>query len=135
MAGHAIGGGIAQHIAAPSGRVNRLVLMNSVVFDSWPVPAVERFRDPEVRAATTAPQLLDARAVSTQRAVKRTLNDEELTDYLSPCNEPACHRSWMAMAAAANPRTTLDLVPLLQEAHIPTRLWVSRNGKGRGYHL
>ncbi|BAS11169.1 dihydrolipoyllysine-residue acetyltransferase component of acetoin cleaving system [Arthrobacter sp. Hiyo4] len=53
LAGHDIGGRIAQHIAATSGRVNRLVLMNSVMFDSWPVPAVERFRDPEVRAATT----------------------------------------------------------------------------------
>lgn len=122
LAGHDIGGGIAQYIAATTGRVNRLVLMNSVMFDSWPVPAVERFRDPEVRAATTARELLDARAESTRRSVKRPLNDEELSDYLSPWNEPARHRSWMAMAAAADPRYTLDLVPLLQEAQLPTRL-------------
>lgn len=122
LAGHDIGGGIAQHIAATSGRVNKLVLMNSVMFDSWPVPAVERFRDPAVRAATTAPDLLDARAVSTQRAVKRTLGEEELANYLSPWKEPARHRSWMAMAAAADARYTVDLVPLLQEAQIPTRL-------------
>ncbi|MEW1808314.1 alpha/beta hydrolase [Pseudarthrobacter sp. NPDC080039] len=122
LAGHDIGGGIAQHIAATSGRVNRLVLMNSVMFDSWPVPAVERFRDPEVRAATTAPDLLNARAVSTQRAVKRTLTPEELNEYLSPWTEPARHRSWMAMAAAADARYTLDLVPLLQKDQIPTRL-------------
>ena len=128
LAGHDIGGGIAQHLAATSGRVNKLVLMNSVMFDSWPVPAVERFRDPQVRAATTAPELLEARAISTQRAIKRTLSEEELADYLSPWNEPARHRSWMAMAAAADPRYTLDLVPLLQEAHIPTRLvWGSED--------
>lgn len=128
LAGHDIGGGIAQHIAATSGRVNKLVLMNSVMFDSWPVPAVERFRDPQVRAATTAPELLEARAVSTQRAIKRTLSEEELADYLSPWSEPARHRSWMAMAAAAAPRYTLDLVPLLQEARIPTRLvWGSED--------
>lgn len=122
LAGHDIGGGIAQHIAATSGRVDRLVLMNSVMFDSWPVPAVERFRDPEVRAATTARELLDARTVSTQWAVKRTLSDEELTDYLSPWTEPERRRSWMAMAAAADARYTMDLVPDLQEAQIPTRL-------------
>jgi pimeloyl-ACP methyl ester carboxylesterase len=122
LAGHDIGGGIAQHLTATSGRVNKLVLMNSVMFDSWPVPAVERFREPQVRAATTAPELLEVRAVSTQRAIKRTLSEEELADYLSPWSEPARHRSWMAMAAAADPRYTLDLVPLLQEAHIPTRL-------------
>ncbi|MEQ4519277.1 alpha/beta hydrolase [Pseudarthrobacter sp. B907] len=122
LAGHDIGGGVAQHLAATSGRVNKLVLMNSVMFDSWPVPAVERFRDTEVRAATTSADLLNARAVSTQRAVKRTLTPEELTDYLSPWTDPARHRSWMAMAAAADARYTLDLVPLLQEARIPTRL-------------
>lgn len=122
LGGHDIGGGIAQHLAATSGRVNKLVLMNSVMFDSWPVPAVERFRDPQVRAATTAAELLEARAVSTQRAVKRTLSEEELADYLSPWTEPARHSSWMAMAAAADPHYTLDLVPLLQETHIPTRL-------------
>ncbi|UUL75607.1 alpha/beta fold hydrolase [Pseudarthrobacter sp. Fe7] len=128
LAGHDIGGGIAQHLAATSGRVNRLVLMNSVLFDSWPVPAVERFRDPRVRAATTAQELLEARAESTQRAVKRTLSEEELGDYLSPWTEPGRHRSWMAMAAAADPRYTLDLVPLLQEARIPTRLvWGSED--------
>jgi pimeloyl-ACP methyl ester carboxylesterase len=122
LAGHDIGGGIAQHLAATSGRVRKLVLMNSVMFDSWPVTAVERFRDPEVRAATTGPDFLDARAVSTQRAVKRTLTHEELTDYLSPWTDAARHRSWMAMAAAADARYTLDLVPLLKEARIPTRL-------------
>ncbi|MDQ6753684.1 MAG: alpha/beta fold hydrolase [Actinomycetota bacterium] len=88
LAGHDIGGGIAQHIAATSGRVGRLVLMNSVMFDSWPVPAVERFRDPDVRAATTARELLDARAASTQRAVTRKLSDEELAVYLSPWTSP-----------------------------------------------
>lgn len=128
LAAHDIGGGIAQTIAATSGRVNRLVLMNSVMFDSWPVPAVERFRDPQVRAATTATDLLEARAVSTQRAIKRTLSEDELADYLSPWSEPARHRSWMAMAAAADPRYTLELVPLLQDARIPTRLvWGSED--------
>ena len=58
LAGHDIGGGIAQHVAATSGRVRRLVLMNSVMFDSWPVPAVERFREPQVRAAGGAPTIL-----------------------------------------------------------------------------
>jgi len=36
--------------------------MNSVLYDSWPVPAVERFRDPAVAAAITVPELLAARA-------------------------------------------------------------------------
>ncbi|MFD1211069.1 alpha/beta fold hydrolase [Arthrobacter sp. GCM10027362] len=122
LAGHDIGGGVAQHVAAYSGRVSRLVLMNSVMFDSWPVPAVERFRDPAVRAATTGEQLLEARARSTRGAVARELSEAELDDYLSPWHSPARVRSWTAMAAAADSSYTLDLVPALQAAAVPTRL-------------
>ncbi|MEX5262298.1 alpha/beta fold hydrolase [Kocuria sp. CPCC 205263] len=122
LAGHDIGGGIAQHMAATSGRVRRLVLMNSVMFDSWPVPAVERFRDPQVRAATTVEDLLEARATSTRRSVLRQLGKEELDDYLSPWRDAARVRSWTALAAAADPRYTMELVPALQQAALPTRL-------------
>ncbi|KLU11386.1 alpha/beta fold hydrolase [Kocuria sp. SM24M-10] len=122
LAGHDIGGGIAQHVAATSGRVRRLVLMNSVMFDSWPVPAVERFRDPQVRSATTVEDLLTARAASTRGSVARELGEEELADYLTPWRDAARVRSWTALAAAAAPRYTMDLVPALQEAALPTRL-------------
>ncbi|MEX5258438.1 alpha/beta fold hydrolase [Kocuria arenosa] len=122
VVGHDIGGGIAQHLAATSGRVRKMVLMNSVMFDSWPVPAVERFRDAGVRKATTVVDLLQARARSARGSVQRRLSDEELAAYLAPWHDPARVRSWMAMAAAADPRYTLDLVPALQEAAVPTRL-------------
>jgi pimeloyl-ACP methyl ester carboxylesterase len=122
VAAHDIGGGVAQHLAATSGRVWKMVLMNAVMFDSWPVPAVERFRDPEVRRNTSEEDLLAARRKSTQGSALRTFSDEELADYLSPWQSPARARSWMAMAAAADPRYTLDLVPALTESAIPTRL-------------
>lgn len=98
LAGHDIGGGIAQHLAATSGRVNRLVLMNSVMFDSWPVPAVERVRDPAVRASMGVDGMLAARAETTRKAVARELSDDEVADYVSPWKEPTRVRSWMAMA-------------------------------------
>ncbi len=122
LAAHDIGGGIAQYLAATTGRVRKLILMNAVMFDSWPVPAVARFRDPAVRAATTAEDILKGRAASTQKAVGRELSAAELADYLSPWIEPARHRSWMAMAGAADSRYTLDLIPALKAAGVPTRL-------------
>ncbi|WP_231941289.1 alpha/beta fold hydrolase [Arthrobacter sp. U41] len=122
LAGHDIGGGIAQHLAATSGRVDRLVLMNSVMFDSWPVPAVERFRDPQVRASMGVNEMLTARAETTRKAVARPLSDDEVADYVSPWKDPTRVRSWMAMAAAADARYTMDLVPALREAAVPTRL-------------
>ncbi|MGN7147432.1 alpha/beta fold hydrolase [Arthrobacter sp. SAFR-179] len=122
VAAHDIGGGVAQQLAATSGRIRKMVLMNAVMFDSWPVPAVERFKDPEVRRNTTEEDLLAARRKSTQACALRTLTEDELEDYLSPWQSPARARSWMAMAAAADARYTLDLVPALKEAAIPTRL-------------
>jgi len=122
LAAHDIGGGIAQHLVATTGRVGRMVLMNAVMFDSWPVPAVERFRDPKVRAATTAAELVEARRGSTRKAVARELSDAEVDDYVSPWHDEARARSWTAMAAAADARYTQDLVPALVEAAVPTRL-------------
>ncbi|GER23970.1 oxidoreductase [Zafaria cholistanensis] len=122
LAGHDIGGGIAQHIAAHSGRVDKLILMNSVMFDSWPVPAVARFRDPQLRAITSPEELLQARMKTMQLTVDRELSDEEIADYTSPWRSPARCRSWMAMAAAADAHYTLDLVPALRTAALPTRL-------------
>lgn len=122
VAAHDIGGGVAQHLAATSGRIGRMVLMNAVMFDSWPVPAVERFQDPEVLRNTSEEELLAARRKSTQGCALRTFSEEELDDYLSPWQSPARGRSWMAMAAAADSRYTLDLVPALKEAAILTRL-------------
>jgi pimeloyl-ACP methyl ester carboxylesterase len=101
--------------------------MNSVMFDSWPVPAVERFRDPAVRAATSREELLDGRRVATRRAVSRDLDDDELEDYLSPWQSPARNRSWMAMAAAADADYTERLVPGLKTAAVPTLLLWGRD--------
>ena len=134
VAGHDIGGGIAQHLAATSSRIRRMVLMNAVMFDSWPVPAVERFRDQQVRDATTVADLLEARETSTRGSVQRTLSDAELADYLSPWHEPARVRSWTAMAAAADARYTLDLVPALKKAAIPARLVWGRDDDFQKIH-
>ena len=122
LAAHDIGGGMAQHLAATTGRVARMVLMNAVMLDSWPVPAVERFRDPEVRAATTTADVLEGRRRATRNAVARQLSDAEVEDYVSPWHDEARARSWIAMAAAADARYTQDLVPALVEAAVPTRL-------------
>jgi len=67
VAGHDIGGAVAQHLAAFEPSVQRLVLMNSVLYDFWPVPAVERFRDQTVVDAITVDEVLQARAQSLAR--------------------------------------------------------------------
>ena len=123
VAGHDIGGAVAQHLLA-HGRleVNRLVLANSVTYDSWPVPGVAKFRNPEVLAATTAEEFLAARRQAVTAALAGAGTDQLIADYLDPWTDPRVRRSWMAMAGAAHSRYTLDLVPALQRSTTPKLL-------------
>jgi pimeloyl-ACP methyl ester carboxylesterase/uncharacterized membrane protein YdjX (TVP38/TMEM64 family) len=122
VAGHDIGGAVAQHLAATEDRVQRLALMNSVLYDSWPVPAVSRFRDPKTAAAVTVAELLDARRQSLAQAIARPLEAAERDAWLEPWRSEDRVRSWVAMAAAADCRYTLQLTGRLAERALPTML-------------
>ncbi|MGP4088161.1 alpha/beta fold hydrolase [Streptomyces sp. KR55] len=125
VAGHDIGGALAQHLLAarPGGiEVRALALVNAVTYDSWPVPAVARFRDPAVVAATSAQDLVAARRKSVTAGLARQATEEELADYLSPWAEPRVARSWMALAGAAHADYTQNLVPALRQSLAPKLL-------------
>jgi pimeloyl-ACP methyl ester carboxylesterase len=96
--------------------------VNSVTYDSWPVPGVARYRDPEVVAATTTRELVAARRSALTKAIGRPIGGAELDEYLSPWTDPRVARSWMALAGAADPRYTLELVGELAAAAVPTLL-------------
>lgn len=123
VAGHDIGGAVAQHVAVSGrDRVGKLALVNSVLYDSWPVPAVSRFRDPELAENITPEELVELRRGSMGKAISRDLSSSEEEDYLSPWRTENGTRSWTALAAAADARYTLDLVEPLKELGLPTLL-------------
>ncbi|MQA09366.1 MAG: alpha/beta fold hydrolase [Pseudonocardiaceae bacterium] len=123
VAGHDIGGALAQHLLAGEDlTVGRLALVNSVTYDSWPVPGVARYRDPSVLAATSTQDILAARRQALSTALARPTTEAELADYLDPWTDPRVARSWMALAAAADSRYTLDLVPALRASPVPKLL-------------
>jgi pimeloyl-ACP methyl ester carboxylesterase len=130
VAGHDIGGAVAQHLLVHDLlEVPRLALVNSVTYDSWPVPAVARFRNPEVVAAITADEFLAARRQAVTAALAGAATEQRIDDYLDPWTDPRVRRSWMAMAGAARSRYTLDLVPVLQRSTTPTLLiWGEDDG-------
>ncbi|MFD0477375.1 hypothetical protein ACFQ0B_61155 [Nonomuraea thailandensis] len=132
MAGHDIGGGIAQHLLAGGvAKVRGLALVNAVTYDSWPVPAVARYRDPAVVAGTTVEDLLAARRQAVTAALARPASEQEVAGYLDPWNDPRVCRSWMALAAAADGRYTLDLVPALRADETPKLLVWGRRTPSR----
>jgi pimeloyl-ACP methyl ester carboxylesterase len=121
VAGHDIGGAIAQRLLVTAG-VERLALVNSVTYDSWPVPGVARYRDPDVVAETTVEDILAARRTAVTKALARPATEAELEDYLSPWTELRVARSWMALAGAADSRYTLELLDALRADRHPKLL-------------
>jgi pimeloyl-ACP methyl ester carboxylesterase len=123
VAGHDIGGAVAQWLAM-RGRcdVARLALVNSVSYDSWPVPGVARFREPDVVAAMTTPELVAMRRSALEVAIGRPMDDAEREEYLSPWTDRRVGRSWMALAGAADSRYTTALVEPLRASAIPKLL-------------
>jgi pimeloyl-ACP methyl ester carboxylesterase len=130
VAGHDIGGAVAQHLAVGGNtEVARLALVNSVTYDSWPVPGVARYRNPDVVAATTVEELLGSRRTALTTALGRPATEAELAEYLDPWHSPRVGRSWMALAGAADSRYTLDLVPALRRSERPKLLvWGEDDG-------
>ncbi|WP_448002401.1 alpha/beta fold hydrolase [Agromyces bauzanensis] len=130
VVGHDIGGAVAQHLLVHDRmEVPALALANSVTYDSWPVPGVARFRNPEVVAATTAEEVLTGRRLSVTTALAGAATEALIAEYLDPWTDARVRRSWMAMAGAADSRYTLDLVPALQQSTTPKLLiWGEDDG-------
>jgi len=123
VAGHDIGGAVAQHLLVHDQlEVSRLALVNSVTYDSWPAPHVARFRGPGAAAGTTADDVLAARRQAVTAALAGVATEQLIADYLDPWTAGRVRRSWMAMAGAADSRYTLDLVPALRRSTTPKLL-------------
>lgn len=121
LVGHDIGGAIAQHLAVHA-TVRRLALVNSVTYDSWPVPGVARFRDPEVVAGITTEQIVNARREAVRKALAMLVDDALVSEYVEPWTDPRVARSWMALAGAADSRFTMELLDALRASSVPKLL-------------
>lgn len=130
VAGHDIGGAIAQYLLAHDRlEVSRLALVNSVTYDSWPAPHVARFQDPEIASAVTADDVLAGRRQAVTSALAGAATEQLIADYIDPWTDPRVCRSWLAMAGAADSRYTLDLVPALKRTTTPKLLiWGEDDG-------
>src|SRR6266481_6350016 len=123
VAGHDIRGGMAHHLMlAKQAEVPCMAVVNGIMYDSWPVPGVARFRDPAVAAATTRDDVIAARRVSVVRALGRPASEAEIAEYLDPWTDPRVARSWLALAGAADHRYTMEMLPALLQSKTPKLL-------------
>ncbi|MGW6056743.1 alpha/beta fold hydrolase [Streptomyces sp. NPDC055189] len=123
VAGHDIGGAIAQHLLVHDRlEVSRLALVNSVTYDSWPAPHVARFRNQGGARQAGADDVLAARRQAVTNALAGAATEQRIADYLDPWTDPRVRRSWQALAGAADSRFTLDLLPALRRSTVPKLL-------------
>lgn len=119
VAGHDIGGAVAQHFLAKGPlEISRLALVNSVTYDSWPAPHVVRL----LERTTTADEFLRARRQAVTADLAEAATEHLIAEYLEPWADSRCRRSWLAMAGAAESHYTLDLVPALRRSSTPKLL-------------
>jgi pimeloyl-ACP methyl ester carboxylesterase len=83
---------------------------------------VARFRDPANVASTTPEEIVALRRKAVAGAITRPTSESELDEYVSPWREARVARSWMALAGAADPQYTLELLPELCASDVPKLL-------------
>ena len=125
VAGHDLGGGIAQYLAVhhPE-RVSRMALVSSVGLDAWPPREFKM-----ARAAIPFARKMPAKPLMNQlrRALKRAYEEEEhgahsVDMYLRPFESPGGKDALISHVAALDPAETMALAPRLKEIAVPTAI-------------
>jgi pimeloyl-ACP methyl ester carboxylesterase len=123
VAGHDLGGGVAQHLAVHQPeRVARLALVSSVGFDAWPPRELKLARSaiPFMRKMPPKPVINQLR-----RALRKAYEEEErgarsVEMYLRPFEGPGGKDALIAHVAALDEGETTALAPRLKEIAVPT---------------
>jgi pimeloyl-ACP methyl ester carboxylesterase len=120
FAGHDLGGGVALRIATlrPS-RVERLTLINTVCYDSWPGSLMLPLSHPESH------RRLSARRINMllRRGLKKGFSqplDEFLTGILAPYSTEVGKLSLIRNTSALNTNHTAEISSLLHDMKVPS---------------
>ena len=118
--GHDIGGGVALRLATlRPARVERLCLINSVCYDSWPGSLMLALSHPESH------RRLSARRINMllRRGLRKGFaqpSDESLTGILAPYTTEVGKLSLIRNAVALNTNLTTDISSLLHQLYLPS---------------
>jgi len=125
VVGHEIGGGVALHLAAHfRRRVGRLVLLDSVGYDSWPSEPLRQLGHPRAWRRPSPRTVCALLRQLLRRGFARAPSRELLDGLLAPYATDVGMRSLARDAAALDPNLTLELSPLLPHLLVPSLvLW------------
>lgn len=122
---HDIGGGVALRLATlvPS-RVNRLCVMNTICYDSWPIELMLQLGHPDADRKMSAPAMQTMLATALKQGFARAPSEEILSGLLSPYRTEVGKLSLIRNAAALNTNLTTEITEHLTKIRVPTLiLW------------
>jgi 2-hydroxymuconate-semialdehyde hydrolase len=119
--GHSGGGGVAQLLAADRG-VDTLVLIDTVAFDSWPVPMTAA-----IQVTTREQETFETVELALRNAITLGMGDVEfaladLERYLDPWRDPTAIGSFFRSARALDGEGLRELRPQMETWTAPTLL-------------
>lgn len=125
--GHDIGGGIAQLIAVDEpARVAKLVLIDSIVDNAWPIPEIARLKEPAWDQIMVG---LDLRAglrkgLEAGMTTPGRVTDELVDEWVRPFSDLPGRRAYLRAARALHNRDLVSRSRHIQEIEVPTLvLW------------
>lgn len=125
VVGHDIGGGVAQILATRHGaRVERLGLVNSVCYDSWPIPEMKLIQKTAPLVGHLPPDLTTK---GLKLGLRRGFAHQERADpfldiFLEPFSTPEGLELFAEHARALDSRHTEAAVPALARLRIPVEV-------------
>ena len=127
VAGHDIGGGVAQLLALERPElVKRLVLIDTVAYDSWPGPEIDRLKD---AAWDTIIERIDLRKGFRKALLRGIVHQDRVTDslveeYVRPFDGVEGRRAYLRCARALNNRDLLIRAGEIEQLALPVLiLW------------
>lgn len=127
VAGHDIGGGVAQLLSLERPElVKRLILLDTVAYDSWPVPEIDRLKDPEWDQII---QTLDLRTGFRKAFLRGVFHQDRVSDalvseYVRPFGGSGGKQAYLRCARALNNRDTLIRAAEIERLPLPVLiLW------------
>tara|TARA_R110001583_G_scaffold194215_1_gene364619 strand:+ start:1921 stop:2742 length:822 start_codon:yes stop_codon:yes gene_type:complete len=120
IVGHDIGGGVAQLIAVSyPEKIRKLVLMDSICFDSWPIPEFEPLQKPGAESEMSLDDFLSMMRDFMPNGVfnKSVMTDELIDLYLAPWSTESGKRAFFRNLRRLNNEYTQAIADELR--HLP----------------
>ncbi len=132
VVGHDIGGGIAQLMAVDEPqRVARLILIDSVVDNNWPVHDIARLKEPVWDQIMVNLDLRDGfrKGLEAGMTAHERITDELVNEWTRPFQDLGGRRAYLRTARALNNRDLTSRSRHIQDIETPTLILWGANDK------